>query len=94
MRFGFVAYHYPRPDQLEDFIERTRVVRDTFLDQPGCRSAQVWFTPDRDAVVTIVDFDSEEAGQRALGVVGGLGDAVAFDDRELKPRVITALIAP
>lgn len=93
MPVGFIAYHYPRADQFEEFVERTRLVRDTFLDQPGCRSVQIWAAPDRDAVVTIVGFDSEESCQRALGVARGLGDPITFDDRERKPREIVTLVS-
>lgn len=93
MSFGFVAFHYPRPDQFDDFVERTHIVRRAFLDQPGCSSAAVWATPDREAVVSIVEFVDEEAGRRALGVAAGLGDAVVFDDRECRPRVITTMVS-
>lgn len=93
MTVGFIAYHYPRPDQFDDFVERTRIVRETLLKHPGCRSADIWTTPDRDAVVTIGTFDSEQAYKEALSAGRALGDAVAFDDRERKPRKITNLVS-
>jgi hypothetical protein len=89
---GFVAFHYPRPEYFEEFVGRTQQVRDTFQAKPGCLSAQVWATPDADAVVTTVHFDSQEALEQALGAARNL-KAVEFDDRERKPRQVFTLIA-
>lgn len=90
MSSGFIAFHYPRPDQFADFIDRTRLARETLLSQPGCRSAEIWATPDH-AVVTTGTFDSERADQQAFGIAGALGDAVVFDDRERKTREVTTM---
>ena len=93
MSIGFIAYHYPRPQHFAAFVERTRVVRDTLQDQPGCRSVEIWATPDQGAVITTGTFDSEQDYQRAFGVARGLGDPVVFDDRERKPREIVTLVS-
>lgn len=94
MEIRFIGYHYPRPDQFDAFVDRTRLVQETLLDQPGCRSVEIWVTPDQDAVVTTGTFDSEQDYQRAFGVARGLGDAVAFDGRERMPREIVTLVSP
>lgn len=93
MSIGFIAYHYPRPEHFAEFVERTRVVRETLQGQPGCRSIEIWATPDRDAVITSGSFESEQDYQRAFGVARGLGDPVVFDDRERKPREVVTLVS-
>jgi heme-degrading monooxygenase HmoA len=93
MAIGFIAYHYPRPEHFAPFVERTRVVQKTLRSQPGCRSVEIWATPDRDAVITTGTFDSEQDYQRAFGVARGLGEPVVFDDRERKPREIVTLLS-
>jgi quinol monooxygenase YgiN len=93
MTIGFVAFHYPRPENFEEFVGRTHAVRDTLQARPGCLSADVWATPDRDAVVTTGQFESQEAFQQAFAAARDLGEAVAFDEREQKPRQIFTLIS-
>jgi quinol monooxygenase YgiN len=93
MTFGFVAFHYPRPEHFEEFVGRTHTVRDTLQARPGCLSAEVWATPDGDAVVTTGRFESQEALEQAFAVARGLGAAVEFDEREQKPRQIFTLIS-
>lgn len=92
--FGFIAYHYPRPDQFADFVERTRLVRETLLSHSGCLSVDIWAAPDSEAVVTTGTFDSLDAYQRAFGEAQAMGDTVAFDEREVKPREIVSLVSP
>ncbi|MFI9559335.1 antibiotic biosynthesis monooxygenase [Nonomuraea endophytica] len=93
MTVGFVAYHYPRPEHLEEFVDRTRQVSEVMRSVPGFLSAGCWTgtTPDGDCVVTTGRFTSEEAFQGALTAAGDLGEVVAFDEREQHPRQIHVL---
>lgn len=93
MSVGFVAYHYPQPDQFEDFVDRTRQVRDIFQAQPGCEEVHIWAAPDEEAVVTMATFESQAAYEQAFTAVAELGQTIAFDDRERKPRQITNLVS-
>ncbi|MFI7061635.1 antibiotic biosynthesis monooxygenase family protein [Kribbella sp. NPDC050124] len=91
MQSGFIAFHYPKPEHLEEFVDRTRQVRDTLQASPGCLSAEIWVTSDGDAVVTNARFATPQELQQALAAGRALGDVVAFDDRERKPRQLISL---
>ncbi|MHA4820068.1 antibiotic biosynthesis monooxygenase [Streptomyces aculeolatus] len=93
MPVGFVAFHYPRPEHFEGFVARAHKVGETFQSRAGCLSAEVWATPAGDAVVTTGRFESEAAYHAALTAVRGLGEVVAFDERELKPRNVVILLS-
>ncbi|MFI0975871.1 antibiotic biosynthesis monooxygenase [Streptomyces sp. NPDC021093] len=92
MTVGFIAFHYPRPEHFEDFIGRAHQVGDSMRAAPGCLSAEIWATPDGDAVVSTGRFESDETFKAAFTAARGLGDVVAFDERELKPRQIFTLL--
>ncbi|RFU42226.1 hypothetical protein DZF91_07710 [Actinomadura logoneensis] len=94
MSFGFIAFHYPRADHTEEFVGRTRQVRDFLATRPGFVRADVWVTPEGDAVVTSGEFETSETFQAAFGAVAGeLGDVVVFDEREVKPRQVHTLLS-
>lgn len=90
MAYGFVAFHYPRPDCFAEFVDRTHQVEAALGASPGCLSVEVWATPDGDAVVSTGRFTSEDAFRAAFAQVRDL-DAVVYDDRERKPRQIIPL---
>lgn len=92
MPVGFVAFHYPRPGDFEEFVGRAHQVGDSLRSSAGCLSVEVWATPDGDAVVTTGRFESQDAYQAAFASARGLGEAVAFDERERKPRQIFTLL--
>lgn len=93
MTFAFLAFHHPRPEHFEEFVERTHRVAAALRTAQGCLSTEVWATADGDAVVTMGRFDSEDAYHSAFRTLSGLGDVVSFDDRERKPRQILSLHA-
>lgn len=94
MSLGFVAFHYPKPEHVEAFVGRTRQVREVLAAQPGFVRAATWVTPEEDAVVTTGEFESPEAFQGAFAAVGReLGEVVAFDEREVKPRQVHTLLS-
>ncbi|WP_026413944.1 antibiotic biosynthesis monooxygenase family protein [Actinomadura oligospora] len=94
MSLGFVAFHYPAPEYVEEFVGRTRQVRGVLASQPGFVRAETWVTPEGDAVVTTGEFESPEAFQGAFAAVAGeLGEAVAFDEREVRPRQVHTLLS-
>ncbi|WP_106401453.1 antibiotic biosynthesis monooxygenase family protein [Actinocorallia populi] len=93
MSVGFVAFHYPQPNHFEEFVGRAHRVRAFLEEKPGCRSAEVWATPDAEAVVTIVRFETEEALQEGIAAAADLGDVIAYDERERAPRQISMLLS-
>lgn len=88
---GFIAFHYPKPEHFEEFVDRTHQVRDALQASPGCLSAEIWVTSDGDAVVTNARFETPQELDQALSAGRALGDVVEFDDRERKPRQIFTL---
>ncbi|MEU1430875.1 hypothetical protein ABZ412_27770 [Nocardia sp. NPDC005746] len=94
MSIGFIAFHYPRAEHFEEFIDRTRQMGDVMRSTPGFLSGGCWTTatPDGDSVVTACHFESQEALQAAMAAARGLGPVVAFDEREQRPREIHTLL--
>ncbi|MFG2917557.1 antibiotic biosynthesis monooxygenase [Kitasatospora sp. NPDC048298] len=94
MSFGFVAFHYPKPEYVEEFVDRCHRVREVLAAQPGFLRAEVWVTPEGDAVVTTGAFGSQEAFQGAFAAVGReAGEAAVFDEREVRPREVRTLLS-
>ncbi|MEV6911702.1 antibiotic biosynthesis monooxygenase [Amycolatopsis sp. NPDC051071] len=87
MSVGFVAMHYPHADHHDAFVARVR--RDT----PGCLSAECWVTAAGDAVVSIARWESEAAQAASMQALGSADVDVAYDEREVRPREITALVS-
>lgn len=52
MAFGFVAFHDPAPEHVEEFVGRCHQIADVSRRQPGFLSVEVWVTPDGGAIVT------------------------------------------
>ncbi|MEV5568560.1 antibiotic biosynthesis monooxygenase [Spirillospora sp. NPDC052269] len=93
MSLGFVAFHYPKAEYVEEFVGRAKQVRGVLAVQPGFMRAEVWTTPEGDAAVTTGEFESAEALQAAFGVVAvELGETVRFDEREVRPREMRTLL--
>lgn len=92
MSAGFVAFHYPTSEHFEDFVERTHRVRDQLSAYPGYVSAETWATVDRDAVITVANFETAKQLQTAMSDkhLRAIG---AFDDRERAPRKIINVTA-
>jgi heme-degrading monooxygenase HmoA len=94
MAFGFVAFHYPAPEHVEEFVGRCYQVREVLTSQPGFLRAEPWVTPEGDAVVTTGEFESEQDFQAAFAAVAReVGAAAGFDDREVKPRQVVTLLS-
>lgn len=94
MSFGFVAFHHPRPECVEEFVGRCHRVREVLARQSGFLRAEAWVTPEGDAVVTTGEFDSRQDFQEAFAAVGReAGDAIVFDEREVGPRRIHTLLS-
>ncbi len=94
MSFGFVAFHYPAPEHVEEFVGRCHQVADVMRQQPGFQSVGVWVTPDGDAVVTTGAFESEEAF-RATADAAREMDATpdGISDLEIRPRQVHFLVS-
>ena len=89
MTVGFVAFHYPQPEAFEEFTARVRQVAEILAHQPGCRSARAWATTDGDAVVSTVEFDSQDVFDAAFAATREqLTPLAVFDERERKPRQV------
>jgi quinol monooxygenase YgiN len=89
MTVGFVAFHYPQPEHFEEFVGRVRQVAEILRSQPGCLSARPWVTEAGDAVVSIVEFQSQGALHAAYAAVSEKAAPITvFDEREREPRQV------
>jgi len=91
MTVGFVAAHYPQPAHFDEFVARVHQVADVLRSTPGCLSAECWVTADRDAVVSIAQWESDEAFVASFAAVRDADVDVVFDERERRPRHIFKL---
>ncbi|MFC0597579.1 antibiotic biosynthesis monooxygenase family protein [Streptomyces palmae] len=91
MKIGMVAYHYPHPAYRDEFISRVHQVREVMLRTPGCLSGECWVSGD--AVISIVQWESEEARIASLAAVDEAGVDVTYDERESRPRTVVPLQA-
>ncbi|WP_418961179.1 putative quinol monooxygenase [Streptomyces tritici] len=94
MSFGFVAFHYPAPEHLDEFVQECHKVAEAARRQPGFESVAVWVTPDGSAVVTTGAFESEEAFL-AASAIGREMDATpeGLSDLEIRPREVHFLVS-
>lgn len=94
MSFGFIAYHYPAPEHLEEFVGQCHQVAEAARTQPGFLSVGVWVTAGGDAVVTTGAFESEEAFRASADAARGL-DATpdGLSDLEVEPRQVHFLVS-
>lgn len=92
MKVAMIGHHYPHASHREEFIARVHQVAQVFRGTPGCLSAQCWLSGE--AVVSIVEFESDEAFTASLAVVMAADVDVAYDEREVRPREIVRLTAP
>lgn len=90
-KVGMVAFHYPHAAYREEFVSRVHQVRDVMLRTPGCLSAECWVSGD--AVISIVQWESEEARAASLAAVEQADVDVTYDERESRPREIVPLVA-
>ncbi|MFI6772688.1 antibiotic biosynthesis monooxygenase [Nocardia sp. NPDC050412] len=92
MTVGFVAFHYPRPEDFDDFVARVRKVGAVLRSVPGCLSADCWVTTDGgDAVVSTGQWEFDEAFAASFAAVAAADVDVTFDEREDRPRKIFEL---
>lgn len=91
MKVGMVASHYPHAAHREEFISRVHQVAEEFRRHPGCLSADCWVSAD--AVISIVQWESEDAFAASLAAVQAAGLDLAYDERESRPREIVQLVA-
>ncbi|MFF4951777.1 antibiotic biosynthesis monooxygenase [Streptomyces chattanoogensis] len=93
MKVGMVASHYPHAAYREEFVSRVRQVGEVFRRTPGCLSADYWLSADGEAVISIVQWESEEASAASFAAIAAAGVDVAYDEREARPREIVRLVA-
>ncbi|PBC80348.1 MULTISPECIES: antibiotic biosynthesis monooxygenase [unclassified Streptomyces] len=93
MPVGFVAFHYPRPEYVEEFTDRVHKAAEFLRPRPGCLSVECWATTDGEAIVTTGRFESEEALQAAFAGALESGVIVDADEREVRPRQFFTLLA-
>ncbi|MFF3767442.1 antibiotic biosynthesis monooxygenase family protein [Streptomyces sp. NPDC001922] len=91
MKVGMVASHYPHATHREEFIARVHRVAEEFRRTPGCLSADCWVSDE--AVVSIVQWESEEDYAASFAAVAAAGLDIDFDEREARPREIVRLAA-
>ncbi|MFF4410530.1 putative quinol monooxygenase [Streptomyces sp. NPDC001262] len=94
MSFGFVAFHYPAPEHVDEFVGECHKVAEALRQQPGCLSVGVWVTPDGEAVVTNAAFESEEAFRATAGLAREMGATPdGLSDLEIRPREVHFLVS-
>ncbi|MGK5543865.1 antibiotic biosynthesis monooxygenase [Streptomyces sp. URMC 127] len=94
MSFGFVAFHYPAPEHVEEFVRECHQVAEAMRRQPGFESVGVWVTPGGDAVVTTGAFESEEAFAATADLAREMGATPdGLSDLEIRPREVHFLVS-
>ncbi|WKU42797.1 antibiotic biosynthesis monooxygenase [Streptomyces sp. VNUA116] len=94
MSFGFVAFHYPAPEHVEEFVAECHQVAEAMRQQPGFLSVWVWVTPGGDAVVTTGAFESEEAFRATADLAREMGATPdGLSDLEVRPREVHFLVS-
>ncbi|MEU7858112.1 antibiotic biosynthesis monooxygenase [Nonomuraea sp. NPDC049141] len=91
MKIGMIASHYPHALHREEFIARVHQVAEVFRGTPGCLSAECWLSDD--AVISIVQWESDEAFAASLAAVQEADLDLAYDEREVRPREIVRIVA-
>lgn len=94
MKVAMIGSHFPRAAHREEFISRVQRVAEAFRATPGCLSAECWLSADGEAVVSTVQWESEEAFNASFAAVQKADLDIAYDDRESRPREIFHLVAP
>ena len=94
MAVALVAAHYPSSERFEVFVGRVQRVAALMRATPGCRSAQCWCTAAGDAVISIAEWDDDDARRASFSAARAGG--VDFDrhDDEVRPRTIYSLTTP
>jgi heme-degrading monooxygenase HmoA len=93
MKVGMVGIHYPHASHRGEFISRVHQVAEVFRRIPGCLSAECWVSAADDAVISTVQWESEEAFAASLAAVQAAGVDIAYDERESRPREILRLVS-
>jgi quinol monooxygenase YgiN len=93
MKVSMVASHYPHPSHHEEFVARVQQVRSVFRQAPGCLAADCWVSADGKAVVSTVQWESEEARDASFASLRAAGLDTDYDERETRPREIVQLVA-
>ncbi|ASU85382.1 hypothetical protein CDO52_23590 [Nocardiopsis gilva YIM 90087] len=93
MKVAMVASHYPHASYRDEFIARVQQVAEVFRQAPGCLSAECWVSADGEAVVSTVQWESEEARDASFAAVMAAGLDLDHDERESRPREIIQLAA-
>jgi quinol monooxygenase YgiN len=93
MTVGFVGIHYPHASHYAEFVSRVQRVAEVMRSTPGCLAADCWVTATGEAVVSIVQWESEAAQASSLATVMAADVDVDFDEREARPREIIQLVS-
>jgi heme-degrading monooxygenase HmoA len=94
MSFGFIAFPYPAPKHVEEFVGNCHQVAEAARRQPGFLSVGVWVTTGGDAVVTTGAFKSDEAFRAAADAARELGSTPdGLSDLEVKPRQVHFILS-
>jgi quinol monooxygenase YgiN len=92
VRFGIVAFHYPRPEFADELVERVRHAAELMRAVDGCLDAACWRDESSGAVVSTGTFVSREAWHAALAAAAAAD--VAYDEREERERDVYTLVEP
>ena len=86
MSVCMIAFHYPQPALFDDFVTRVERVAQAFRSSGRCVSAQCWATCDRDAVVSIVTWESDQARTSSMAALQRADVDVASIVRQLRTK--------
>ena len=88
MRFGLVAFHYPRPEYRDEMIQRIHDAAEVMAKVPGCIEAGCWLDETTGAVVATGKWESKQARIAAFRAVVAAKVDFDYDDRESRPRQV------
>jgi heme-degrading monooxygenase HmoA len=94
MTVSLVAIHYPHAPHYAEFVARVQHAVEVMRPLPGCLAADCWVTATGEAVVSITQWESEEAQAASFGVAKAAGVDFDYDEREARPRQILRLVPP
>lgn len=93
MKVALVAFHYPHPEYRDEMISRVRQAADVMAAAPGCLAADCWVSEDGQAVVTIGQWESQQALTAGFAAVRTAGVDFDHDERESRSRDVFKLVS-
>lgn len=74
-------------------ISRVHRAAEVMAATPGCLAAECWLSEDHQAVVTVGQWESEQAMMAGFAAVRTTGVDFDYDERESRPREVFKLVS-